>query len=287
MASAHRSQYGSLLMSAKHVDVHPIGSQPRPRTRSLPVAKLALCVFVAELHAAGCSSGGYRPPVDDKHGTDGGVSDLAITEPGHDGGTLSDGGMGSWDLLPDLMAPPTSDPFDPASCPGPAWSAASALTTLGTAARAKLADATLMRRTRTCTGTTPATCGAWSTPIPHTQALLTYSGGVTTDYKTFSFPTHLILFAQSGQPKLVVRHESDYRHDATANTRGVVFPLGAFPIENTYPVIYVWDFAPAPYRYDDLQGLLGGKGQLFAAERCARAVFTDGLTTEIAALYRY
>ena len=134
---------------------------------------------------------------------------------------------------------------------------------------------------------TPATCGAWSTPVPHTQALLTYSGGVTTDYKTFSFPTHLILFSQAGTPKLTIRHESDYRHTASTDTRGVVFAFGADPMVNTYPIIYVWDFAPAPNRYDDLQGLLGDDGFLHAAEHCARVVFPTGLTTEIAALYNY
>jgi hypothetical protein len=158
---------------------------------------------------------------------------------------------------------------------------------LGAAPRLKLADATLYRRTRPCTGMTADTCGAWGAPVAHTQSLLTYSGGVVTDYKTFSFPTHLILFAQGGQPKMSVRHESDYRHDATASTRGVVFSFGADPMENTYPIIYVWDFAPAPNRYDDLQGLLGDKGQLHAAERCARVVFTSGVSTQIAALYRF
>lgn len=247
---------------------------------------MTLSALLLLASAAGCSSGGYKDPPADDEPVDGGRRDLAMPETAQDGGGSLDGGGGGKDLQPDLT-PPSSDPFDPASCSGPAWSASAALAKLGTAARLKLADATLYRRTRTCTGMTPATCGAWSAPVPHTQALLTYSGGVTTDYKTFSFPTHLLLFAQAGQPKLVVRHESDYRHDATANTRGVVFPFGADPMENTYPVIYVWDFAPKPNRYDDLQGLLGGKGLLHASERCARVVFTDGLALEIAALYQY
>lgn len=177
--------------------------------------------------------------------------------------------------------------FDPQSCSDPALTSAQALALLGAQTRLKLADATLYRRSRTCTGMTENTCGPWGAPVPHTQALLTYSGGVTTDYKTFSFPTHLILFAQAGQPKLSVRHESDFRHDANASTRGVVFPFGADPMVNTYPVIYVWDFAPAPNRYDDLQGLLGDKGLLHVAERCARVVFPSGVSSEVAALYRY
>lgn len=236
----------------------------------------------------GCltSRGGF---VDDP----GQVADGAVRVPSDDAATgadladaTRDGGKDGAGPPADLATPPR-DPFDPASCAAPAMTAAQALSLLGTATRSKLADATLYRRTRTCTGMTPATCGAWSTPVPHTQALLTYSGGVTTDYKTFSFPTHLILFSQAGTPKWTVRHESDYRHTASTDSRGVVFAFGADPMVNTYPIIYVWDFAPAPNRYDDLQGLLGDDGFLHAAEHCARVVFPTGLTTEIAALYNY
>jgi hypothetical protein len=179
------------------------------------------------------------------------------------------------------------DPFDPASCAGPALTDAAALAKLGGAPRLKLADATLMRRTRACSGATPATCGPWGAPVVHTQALLTYSGGVVTDYKTFSFPTHLILYTQAGSPRFSVRHESDYRHTATTDARGVVFAFGAAPMVNTYPIIYVWDFAPAPNRYDDLQGLLGTRAELTVAERCARLAIANGVSTEIAALYKY
>lgn len=233
----------------------------------------------------GCPS---RSGLDDAPGADlasGAGDDLrAVTT--DDGGGAGGDGAAPRDLGADL-APGSSDPFDPTSCDAPALTSAQALARLGAAPRLKLADATLYRRTRSCTGMMEASCGAWGAPVAHTQALLTYSGGVVTDYKTFSFPTHLILFAQAGQPKLVIRHESDYRKDATKDSRGVVFPFGADPMENGYPIIYVWDFAPAPNRYDDLQGLLGDKGQLHAAERCARVVFRGGLTTEIAALYRF
>lgn len=202
-----------------------------------------------------------------------GSADGSITDAGLD---ASDGGA------------TTDDPFDPLSCTGAALTQVQALARLGGAAHVKLADATLARRTRTCAGAAPETCGAWGAPVPHQQALLTYSGGVVTDYKTFSFPTHLVLFSAAGAPKLSVRHASDYMHNASASTRGVVFTVGAAdPIVNTYPVINVWDFAPAPNRYEDLAGLLGDDGFLHAKEHCARVVFTTGITTEIAALYRY
>ncbi|MFO0576630.1 MAG: hypothetical protein U1A78_21700 [Polyangia bacterium] len=256
--------------------------------------RVLACALVAFADLAACSRGGSDgkdDPLPPGH-SDGGVNgpwDAAADPRGDGGGGPLDAGADGArpaDLSPDASAPGT-DPFDPASCSAPALTGAQALSLLGTSARLKLADATLYRRSRSCTGMTPATCGAWSAPVPHQQSLLTYSGGVVTDYKTFSFPTHLILFAQAGQPKLVVRHESDYRKDASANTRGVVFPFGADPMLNTYPVIYVWDFMPAPNRYDDLQGLLGQRGELHAAEHCARVVFYTGLTAEVAALYRF
>lgn len=210
-------------------------------------------------------------------GLDGGTQDLRVTASADLAG-MADAGPGPG---------PGTEPFDPASCPDPALSQATALTMLAGSPRKKLGDATLMVRTRTCTGATVETCGAWSVPAIHIQRLLTYSGGVTTAYKAFSFPTHLMLFAQAGVPKVVVRHESDVRKNPTADTRGVVFAVGSSPSINTYPVINVWDFAPEPNRYDDLSGLLGNRGLLHAAEHCARVVFPTGLTQEVAALYRY
>lgn len=219
--------------------------------------------------------------------TDLAMTDLAMTDLAGDLAVTSDGGVRDMATGPADAAAPVTDPFDPASCSSPALTSMQALTLLGAAPRLKLADATLFSRSRSCTGGTPATCGPFSTPVVHTQALLTYSGGVTTDYKTFTFPTHLILFAQAGMPRWVIRHESDYRHEATANTRGVVFPFGTDPMVNTYPIIYVWDFAPKPSRYQDLQGKLLDRAELHVSEHCARVVFRSGLTSEIAALYRY
>ena len=198
----------------------------------------------------------------------------------------SDGSSPPTDMAIDASAT-NNDPFDITSCMGFPMTTSEALARIGTMPRIKLADATLMRRSRTCTGATKDTCGPWGTPVAHTQRLLTYSGGVTTDYKTFSFPTHLILFVQSGQPKAVIRHESDYRHDVMANTRGVVFSFGVTPMEKPYPQINVWDFAPAPYRYDDLLAQLGSIARMVLTTNCARIVVEDGIDTEIAALYRF
>ena len=138
------------------------------------------------------------------------IPDLFMADLAGDLAVASDGGARDMASAPADLAVTVTDPFDPASCSAPALTSMQALTLLGAAPRLKLADATLYSRSRSCTGGTPATCGPFSTPVVHTQALLTYSGGVTTDYKTFSFPTHLILFAQAGMPKWVIRHESDY-----------------------------------------------------------------------------
>jgi hypothetical protein len=243
------------------------------------------------------SSDGATSAIDASPGSDASAVDASLRDgsavdasPEDDASAVdaSPGDGGAVDATVVDAAPPViTDPFDPRSCDGPAIDAAMALAKLGGAPRLKLADATLMRRDRTCTGADPATCGPWGAPVPHTQALLTYSGGVVTDYKTFAFPTHLVLYTQSGQPRFSVRHTSDYQHDANASARGVVFSFGATPMVNTYPIIYVWDFAPAPNRYDDLQGLLGQRAELHAASTCARFVATSGVSREIVALYRF
>lgn len=267
----------------------------RPRRRRLLAAGAVAPAACLAIAACLTSYGGYPGPgpgpgLDQGQPVDGGGANDLLPADAAVSGDLRDGGgdlaSAAKDLAPDLGSA-VDAPFDPASCSTPALTAAQALSLLGAAPRLVLADATLYRRTRSCTGMTPATCGAWSTPVVHDQLLLTYSGGVTTDYKSFTFPTHLILFAQAGQPKLSIRHESDYRHTGTTDSRGVLFSFGADPMVNSYPIIYVWDFAPKPSRYEDLQGLLGDDGFLHAAEHCARVVFPIGLTTEIAALYRY
>jgi hypothetical protein len=264
---------------------------PTQNRRRLAAGRRAWLPSLFSLLLACQSAGGHRGDVDEPDASVSEIpqgSDLGGSRV--DLGRVADAASPLSDLAtnpPTDLSPLSSDPFDPASCLGPAMTPTEALARIAMAPRLKLADATLMRRTRRCTGTTPDTCGAWGTPVIHEQLLLTYSGGVTTDYKKFSFPTHIILFVQSGQPKVSIRHESDYRHDANANTRGVLFPFGSDPAENTYPVIYVWDFAPAPSRYDDLQGLLGSKAQLHIGGTCARLRVEDGISTEIAALYRF
>lgn len=239
--------------------------------------------------ATSCQShGGYEEPSDGGKG--GAGRDATVNPSPLDGGDAKDSGSSSsMDMKGVGAADMTAsiDPFDPASCGGPALSTTQALSLLGANSRMILGDATLYRRTRSCTGMTPATCSAWSTPVIHDQSLLTYSGGVVTDYKTFTFPTHLILYSQAGTPKFSIRHESDYMHDMTADARGVLFSFGADPMANSYPIIYVWDFFPKPDRYDDLQGLLGDDGYLHVSPHCARVVFSIGIIEEIAALYTY
>ena len=287
--------------------------QPPRRSRRLPLHGLLGAVGVGGLVASGgvaacgspadvdASDGAAATPAPGSDGApsvDGGnaspsdsASDAAIDGGGGDAdgsdANLNDASDAGPDAGPLLDAATNDDPFDVASCGGALLTGAQATAMLGAASQAKLADATLWRRSRACAGATADTCGPWGAPVVHTQSLLTYSGGVVTDYKTFSFPTHLVLFSASGAPKLSIRHASDYTHSPASSTRGVVFPFGADPMVNTYPIIYVWDFAPAPNRYEDLQGRLGTTGELHARERCARVVFPNGIATEVAALYRY
>jgi hypothetical protein len=181
----------------------------------------------------------------------------------------------------------SNDPFDPSSCTGTPITQTDALARLGGAARMVLGSATLMGRYRTCPTGKAASCGPWGAPVVHKQSFLTYSGGAVTDYKVFTLPTKLILFAAGGIAKHVVRHDDDVLHAAAADTRGLVFPIGADPSTIANPVLYVWDFAPAPNRYEDLQGLLGSEAALTTRASCARLAVSYSLTYEIAALYRF
>lgn len=280
------TQIRPCLLGTRHVRAARDIRQDRPLRPSLLlfVGMLAMQPACMESRGGKTDSSEQDAASPDTRRDGGSMADLSA---GVDQGSDRDSGSDPQDLAAMDASWTNNDPFDATSCMGVPMTPAEALARIGTMPRIKLADATLMRRSRSCTGPMPASCGSWGTPVVHTQRLLTYSGGVTTDYKTFSFPTHVILFAQSGQPKAVIRHESDFRHDATANTRGVVFSFGMTPMETPYPKINVWDFAPAPYRYDDLLAQLGTASQLVLMGTCARFVVQDDIATEIAGLYRF
>ena len=128
------------------------------------VLALGLCHALA---LAACSRGG----LDGSEGATDGAAAADGSE-GPDGGP-GDGGAGT-DLSADA-SPGSSDPFDAASCGGPALSGAQALPLLGAAPRLKPADATLHPRTRPRTRMTADTCGAWGPPVAPTQSLLPLS----------------------------------------------------------------------------------------------------------------
>ncbi|MBK6691557.1 MAG: hypothetical protein IPG50_05045 [Myxococcales bacterium] len=182
-----------------------------------------------------------------------------------------------------------TDPFDPASCTGAPLSPAAALATLGGSPYAKLADATLQWRRRTCTGSTPATCGPWMPPVPYTQSFITYSGGAATDTTVLTIATHLVLFSDLGAPRLSVRHVTSFAHAAADNKKGIVFEFEADPMVRPYPVIFAWDDAPKPYHYQDLSAFVGDGSQatLTVREHCARYAGAYGVGAEIVGLYRW
>jgi hypothetical protein len=279
------------------------------------------CALLFAIHACSRGSSGGNDPADTKDAgasqdaTMRGEFDLRAPQADASGNgdlsAASDGSIGMPDSasLPDMASPPdlttppdltpppdlttppdlrvSTDPFDPASCTAPAMASSDALTLLGSATRINISSATLMTHTRTCTGMTADTCGAWLPAVVYTRNLLTYSGGSSTEYKNFSYPTYLTLFKQSGVPKFSVRHQTDYDHDATLDANGIVFPFGSDPMVVGYPDMHVWDSAPKMYHYQDLYGQIGLQAELHAAAHCARLVVTNGITTEIAALYQY
>lgn len=223
----------------------------------------------------GSSSGGN----DDAGSSDAGESDAGEDDDGGSDAGEADAGVDA--------GPPSNDPFDPASCAGPAWPVADALAFLNAAPFRQLGSATVMSRTRVCPGGNVDQCGAWAEPEIHVQSLLTYSGGVTTDYKQFSFPTLLFLYAEQGVVKYSVRHTFDHAHDPNDVDHGIVFSSADAPMSNSRPRIYVWDPAPAPNRYQDLEARLGDQAALFVGAGCARYVAPRSFSEELAALYRF
>ncbi len=180
----------------------------------------------------------------------------------------------------------SSDPFDAASCGGPAPTATDALAQLGTATRTVLASATIQIRTRTCAG---ATCDPWSAASNWQTRYLTYSGGVTTRYMNLQADTRLVLFATGNQPSLSVQHVT-FTQGNYLDSQGMVF--GFPPTAITYPVLRAFNVSPMfPSDYEDLELTLSN-GELHLGTRCARftaTVFGATLpyTTGYAALYRW
>jgi hypothetical protein len=191
------------------------------------------------------------------------------------------------DAVP-IDAPPPDDPFDPGSCPGTPITMAEAAARIGASDRVALATATLMVHHRTCPDDA-GTCAAWDAAMPYTQTLVTYSGGVTTHSKTFSFPMTLVLWNHSGTDGFTVRQSDDYANSPMDDTRGVVFPLAPAMVQN--PTIWVWDPAPShPEDYQDLYTYFAGPAALTATAHCARFTITipaDRPVTELAALFRF
>ena len=188
---------------------------------------------------------------------------------------------------PDL-ASPSDDPFDPGSCSGAAWEAQAALGRLAASDAEILDAAVVMQRTRQCDA---AGCGPWSAPVETEISFLTWSGGVSTRYKTLRIDTSLVLWNDAGDPKLSVRHDTHVAQYPDDHAEGITF--GFPPQVVAYPYIRAWNVAPEnQYDYRDLEQYLGRDATLFASPTCARFVSVlpeSGApeTTQFAALFRF
>ena len=190
------------------------------------------------------------------------------------------------DLASDLSVA-SSDPFDPASCMGPAMSPTEALARIGTAPHIKLADATLMR----------APVAALARPrIPAVRmARRWFTSNSSSPTRAASPPT-----TRSSRSR---RISSCFRSPGSPRCRSVTSrtiattPL-AIPAVCCSPSAVIPPRTPIPSSTsgtsrrpriagDDLQGLLGTKAQLHIGGSCARLRVEDGPGTEIAALYRF
>jgi hypothetical protein len=181
-----------------------------------------------------------------------------------------------------------TDPFDPQSCSGTAWTAADALARLGGSPSELLDTQTVMERHRTCDS---SGCGPWSTPAVNEISYLTWSGGVSTHYKTLQTDTSLVLFDDAGTPKLSVRHDTHLAHYPDDHDEGLVFGLA--PTTIAYPMMRAWNVSPASqYYYRDLENYIGRDAQLFVSPNCARFVSvlpdrSSDVHTEYVAVYRF
>lgn len=290
---------------------------------------LSFCFAAPVVLAAGCGassdgtafdgdpdSGAPRRDAGRGGSSDGGVSDDAgVSEDGsasNDGGPASDASASTdaasvGDAATDSGAAidagsgvdagsdggsTTSDPFDPDVCPGPTMSATRAAMLLGGNVRSALASADLVYRDRTCPEDGGA-CSAWTATAPLVMTLLTYSGGVTTHYKSFAFPLTFVLWnhgSSSGASYgFSVRHSSDYAHDATDDLHGVAFPFGTTSV--MYPKLYVWDDHPDhPSDYPDPEWQWYHPATLTATDSCARFYIDDvqaGSERQLVAVFHY
>jgi MYXO-CTERM domain-containing protein len=196
---------------------------------------------------------------------------------------------GDADATADADAGPVvTDPFDPQSCSGTAWTEAEALARLGANSSEILDSQTVMERRRTCDS---SGCGPWGSPTINELTYLTYSGGVTTRYKTLQTDTTLVLFDDGGTPKLSVRHDTHLGRYPNDHNQGIVFGLP--PAQDDYPRMRAWNENPDhQYDYRDLEQYLGRDAQLFVSSSCARfeAVSPDrssDVYAEFVAVYRY
>jgi hypothetical protein len=241
----------------------------------------------------GGASGDDASDVDasDAHASDSSTSDSGASDADATDAHASDSGTndsGTSDADTSDAHTNVTDPFDPQSCSGTAWTAADALARLSGGTSEILDAQTVMERHRTCD---TSGCGPWGAPTVNSITYLTYSGGVTTRYKTLQTDTTLVLFDDAGTPKLSVRHDTHLAHYPNDHDEGLVF--GFPPATIAYPMMRAWNVTPDhQYDYRDLENYLGRDAQLFASPNCARfeSVLpgrSSDVYTEFVAVYRF
>jgi hypothetical protein len=137
---------------------------------------------------------------------------------------------------------PSNDPFNSGSCLGTPWSAADALAYLAGRTRVVLDSATIQERS--CPG------GVCAGPYDDWDIrYLTWSGGVSTRYRTLTATMDLVLFDDRGTPAMSIQHTSfglgNYDDD-----EGMVY--GFPPQLIRYPHVRAFNDAATGYDYVDL-----------------------------------
>ncbi len=154
---------------------------------------------------------------------------------------------------------PSVDPFNSGSCLGTPWSAADAMAHLAGRSRVVLASETI--QVRQCPG---AICGGPSSDW--VIRYLTYSGGVSTRYRSITATMNLVLFDDGGTPAMSIQHTS-FGAGAYDDDLGMVY--GYPPAVISYPHVRAFNDTASGSDYIDLDYQVKGTGISYG-DGCAR-----------------
>jgi len=191
-----------------------------------------------------------------------------------------------------LVVPGPTSPFEPGSCGGTPLTEATAMTLLNGAPSKVLGSSVMQVRSRSCS--VEANCPAWSNPTNHMISYLTWSGGVTTRYRTLLTDTRLVLYLKNGVPRYSVRHATSLSKYPNDHDKGLTFAIA--PVKINYPTMKAYNYVPEnQYDYRDLEASINRTAYFEVGEGCGRFISvspgdgapTNPTTSEVVGLFTY